>query len=454
MKVQNNIGLSFHVSEQEKHVFLKQSVKLFLAELLFLGISAGFLSMAERNDLLLYLLPGVLMIGLEWLLWRLNRRLLWLNAALVFFILIIILVKLGLFLDGAGTFLNALFTASESRQAYQYEHYVVSGVDSGLVLFFVMVGIITAVLCEIILEIHRKGVIIFFVLLCLVFGVQIYFGVFPHEGWMLLLFSSSILSVGYLVSDGKGVLACLMLAVLILLISLCTFAVYPGENQTLTVWSTEIRDYLDAHISPPVSDGISSHPNYSQQQGKKEDVEENEEGFEAKKESEGFLGAHIGTIAQVESWVVTYLSVIFIAFFLLVSCRFGYRAWKMKRWRDEFNNLNPSRAIRSMFFYLIGELKAVGLQNKNVDYLEYTEQIAKLVSPVCAKDYYDAVLLWQEAEYSEHTMTEAQRMSMCSTVGRITQESYSQGGFQMKLKVKSFQLFGKEGKRRGKKKSS
>ena len=454
MAMQKENGLVLSAQVQPGRRLLEQAVKLLLAESLYAGIAGSLLDMAGLGRLAVLLLPGAMVLALQWLLWRLPVRLRWLTAVLGAAVLLVPFVNPESFLDGAKTFLNALFSASEQQQPYLYEHFTVSGSEGGLVWFLAVAAAAAAFLCGAVMESRITGVSAVLVLPLLVFGVQIYLGVFPEGGWTLLLFTAAAVSAGYHLSGRGGkTVSCMVLAALVLLASAVTAAVYPGESQILSAWSSSVRDYLDEHIAPEASGGETAGEESSRPQEEQKATEETEDGTDVQKEAEGFLGAHIGTIRQLQPWVAGYLLAVAGVLLLLAACRLGVRAWKSKRRRKGFDTLEPSGAVREMFLYLTELLRVLGLEPRNAGYADYCGEVGALSSEKGAEGYRSAVLLWQEAEYSGHRMGEAQRMAMRTALDRVVQEAYSRQRRKGKYRMKWFEWFGRRGGRDDKKKA-
>ena len=415
--------------------------ELLLSQALLFGVLGSFLDMANKINLIVYMLLPAVFVITELFIWNYKKIRLLFNIALGALLSAAAIIWQQKLIDGAEGFLNCLFSASESRQAYSYSYYTVPDSESSMIFFVLLCGTAAAIICAV--SIRKKNIlpIVFLLLFCIF--TQIYFGVFSNTVWTLLLFFSFVILTIYASGEIKSISYYVFpFASLVLIVSIVFFA-YPGESKTLKLWSEAIRDQLGNKVSYTASEmQKEAENNFSQ---KNVTAKENREGLDSSKKSQGFLGAHIGTITQQKQWALNLLLIITAAFFIFAAVCLGIRAIKISRYRTKFKSTDISYAIINMFLYLTKNLKIGGLKIPNKDYLKYAEQIEKTASENSRENYERAVTLWQEAAFSEHVMTENQREEMEAITGKIIKNFLSCSSFLIKCKLILFKYFGKIG---------
>ena len=440
-------GVQLHMQRSQDWRLGPALVTLLLAESLLCGLMGGLLSMVQRPDLLWTFLPGGVLVALGLLFFRADQGWRRFTLGVGGGAVLAAIVGIGSFSNGLGAFFNLLFSASEERQAYLYERLVSSGATGSLAFFLVLIGLLAACLFAAGLRGKRLLPVALPILLCV--GMQVYFGVFPAAPWLLVLFFAFAVFAGTVISGGNGVPARVFLAGLLAIICAITLAVYPGENPALTTLSESIRDRFDEQIASPFS---SEHQNPQEAEldasnGSKGNFEESGDGMDVAKTSEGFLGATLGTFQQLQNWAAQALLMLFAAVALYLMGWLGVRTWKMWRYRKQFGASNVSIAIRHMFRYQFALLQLMGLKSANLDFSEYVIPLQSLTDAAYGASYQNAVMLWQEAAFSEHLMTEAQRLQMRAIVTQTTQTALAHSGFRRKCRLYLFLGFGRIGEK-------
>ena len=435
-------GLHLQIQNTLKKSFFHTLVNLLLVQALLWGIIGSLLSMVQRTDLLWTVLPGALLAAFLLLLFQSNKNLLRFGTVLGTTVTFASIAGWHFLSNGFGTFFNLLFSASEQHQAYIYDRFISDETTGSLAYFLIIISIVTAFACA--LSIRLKGSIVL-VLLCLVcFGLQVYLGVFPSAVWLLVLFFAFAVFTGFSKSGGKGLFAHISLVVLLTITAAVTMVSYTGQNRTLNVWSESIRDQFDEQIAPPFSD-VRHEPISTDLETPKNDFKEADDGMDAAKTPDGFVGATIGTFKQIENWAEKALWMLLGTFLLYNSIRLWIRAWKMYRYRKQFHSADISIAIRHMFPYQIALLQIGGLKLANVDYLEYVGQLQSITNEKYSECYQSSVMLWHEAAFSEHLMTENQRMEMRTILDQTTQTVSLHSGFWRRYRLNLFKVFGRIG---------
>ena len=120
-------------------------------------------------------------------------------------------------------------------------------------------------------------------------------------------------------------------------------------------------------------------------------------------------------------------SYIFIALGLLVAAAIGAAVYLLvKRFRKRraavrlgINSTDPREAVTAMFPYSVRWLKASGIESREAPFSEMTDDIRRVYETVYAGKFNEMYQLWREAAYSDHDISEADRLAM----DRFTKET-------------------------------
>ena len=418
---------------------------LLLAELLLLGLIGSLLDMAQRPDLWWTALPGVTLAAMGSLLFRRNKAFLRFQIAAGAGLLLACVLGWPLLLSGFGAFFNRLFALSEQHNAYLYDRFDVTETGWNIGFFLVLAGLVIAFLC--ILCVRRKN-LFFAALPCLAcFVVQIYLGVFSTPLWTIVLFFSFLLLASRSLTGEKTFRPTVSLVVLLAIIAAITLLAYTGPSQRLSTWSEAVRDQFGDKITAEELEGPGLSAGNDLNGNQDEHAEESEDGIHTRKETDGFLGAHIGAFQQIKNVAGPVLLLILAASVLCFVFWLFRRAMRMRKYRQQFDAPEISVAVLSMFQHMFAMLCVGELKAANVDYSDYQAQLPPLTDEAYIPVYQAAVALWQEAAFSEHRMTESQRAEMRGALVRTEQTLREHSGLWQKIKLSLFKTFGRsEGK--------
>ena len=82
-------------------------------------------------------------------------------------------------------------------------------------------------------------------------------------------------------------------------------------------------------------------------------------------------------------------------------------------------------------------LLAYGLKPENCNPIEYADFIRNAFQDeTLSEDYKNAHMLWEEAEFSTHRMSEEERQRVLQVNGEIWDKVWSQMGFFARIKLK------------------
>ena len=314
------------------------------------------------------------------------------------------------FRESGKALCNALFEASEAVNAYEYRHFSVA---DGTTFISALVLTAIAVIGLYLLALVRSSRILTLLLAVGFTGVQAYFGVvFPWWGNVLvfMLLGAVLLRAGHsLLPYMAGVLT----------ISLMVNVLVPGIHIPTENASEAVRDRLSIVGQELTEELIQSLPETQKTQHENRlDIEggmetgdgmSNDREYRYEQELEQEISkpnrSNYFKIAVIFLLIVALLLGPFLPFILLDS-----RRKKALARREKFDSENLSEAIRAMFLHLIAWLESCGQSAGNLPFSAWTSHLQ--MPEAYLTQYKRAAALWQEAAYSDHTMTSAQRDEM------------------------------------------
>ena len=438
-------GLSLEISQKSDNRLFGAAFKLMLILAMFFGAAGSFLNMAGLTGLFVYLIPAAVIGTAEMFICRSRKLELCFYAATGIILLVMIAVCRQQLHSGMGTFFNAIFEASENQQSYMYDRFTANGSNADIIFFILPVSIAIAAQCS--FSVRKRNVASAFAVFAVCAGVQVYFGVFADTVWLLLLFFAFALFTAY-AAGSKALPPQIILTVLLILAVTATFTLYSGKSETLASWSESVRDRFDEPYSPPDASGMSA-PDKNPRENRNDGANDTDDGADAQSEHIGAIGSTIGVMRRIKSPALTLLFIFIAIVLLYVIIRYGIRAFRISRFRARFSNPDVNTAVKSMFHYLIAVLKTGGLRTQNRDYSEYKNQVAEMTADAHTNSYKNAVKLWQEAEFSEHSMSENQRAEMRGILNEILRKLSDNSTFTGKLRLRLFKRFGSGKEERG-----
>jgi len=307
---------------------------------------------------------------------------------------------------------NHLFTISEQHQAYLYERFIVPVSPEYYLtyIFFALaiVAITTAFYIFFLLNLESK--LMGFILLLLLTGLQIYFGVFAAPVWNIILYTTIALALLRKANIAAFATVSAAIAIAVLL-------VFPGPNTTIAQLSETIRDQFGQILERPIAATTPlTHLAHTSPQTQEIEMREEATGIGDAAEGgqeyaidrdERFAGSQIGAAIGQRLWVLWLIGLAFLIGYIIWLAKKIATAYKK---RAAFNSADNAAAIDSMFKHIIEWLIEFGVNPKNHAYAEYANQ--PILPAEYAKSYPHIVELWQETVYSSHTMTEEDKKQM------------------------------------------
>lgn len=333
---------------------------------------------------------------------------------------------------GAAALANRLYDASEAVNAYAYERFESAGEARAALPWLALLG---GALCAFAAR-RRIGAVALFLGVAFLEG---YFGVTPPAWQNLLLFAALALP---LVSGGReaGSAAALLAGAAAVTLAVCLLV--PRPIAAVEAYSEHLRDELGAaamaltQSAPP-----ESETNRVRQESRQHAEAAYEDGtgtareFERRTENERELSLPHRVdwlrIALLLLAVVALLIVPFLPFLL-----FSRAQRRAEERRAAFAAADNAAAIRAMFAHTMDWLRAGGLQTENRPFAACKEAVEKLTSASFAAQYAEAASIWQEAAYSRHAMTDAQRKSVRALLDAAAETLYEKADRRTRFRMK------------------
>ncbi|MDD6315939.1 MAG: hypothetical protein PUB63_02875 [Clostridia bacterium] len=305
---------------------------------------------------------------------------------------------------------NVLFDASEAVNAYIYDHFPVA---NDITPVPALILILLFVLSLYLLAVVRASRVLALILVIILASAQAYFGV-PLPLWANVL-AFALLGTVFLRSFHD----LLPYGATILLLALTVSLAIPGIHIPTETASEAVRDRLsviglqmEENMMPlaPVTQK-TQHENRLDKNSLAEDPDsvQSDRDYHYAQEQEQEI-SRPRRINWLKIIVILFLIVAlllgpFLPFLLLDS-----RRKKALERRRKFDSENDSEAICAIFLHVIAYLDSCGKGLGNIPFTSWTKL---LQMPAEYRTQYEhAVMLWQEAAYSEHRMSSEQREKM------------------------------------------
>ena len=305
---------------------------------------------------------------------------------------------------------NVLFDASEAVNAYIYDHFPVA---NDITPVPALILILLFVLSLYLLAVVRTSRVLALILVIILASAQAYFGV-PLPLWANVL-AFALLGTVFLRSFHD----LLPYGATILLLALTVSLAIPGIHIPTETASEAVRDRLSVigmqmeENMTPLAPGTqkTQHENRLDKNSLAEDPDsvQNDRDYHYVQEQEQEI-SRPRRINWLKIIVILFLIVAlllgpFLPFLLLDS-----RRKKALERRKKFDSTNASEAICAIFLHVIAYLDSCGKGLGNIPFTSWTKLLQ--LPAEYRTQYEHAVMLWQEAAYSEHRMSSEQREKM------------------------------------------
>lgn len=337
--------------------------------------------------------------------------------------------------SGAMLLANRLFASSEAANAYAYERFAAAEEPAALRLALLCLAVLLGALCTLA---RRRGAVAA-VFLGVVFA-EAYFGVTPGIWRNLLLFAVLAL---LLAPEGIGSRAAVL--ALFAFVAAAVLLIAPRPIDAVEAYSEHVRDELAA-----AAVGITQETAAQNVESERahQESRRHEEGTSADEAREAELSeyAHL-TENEHELSLPKRVDYLRIALWLLLAAAlltvpflpflfFDRARRRTEARRLAFADSDNSAAIRAMFAHAVEWLTKNGLQTENRPFALCTEAVGELTSGEYAERYAESALIWEEAAYSSHAMTDAQRETVRALLDTTAKLLYERADRRTRFRMK------------------
>ena len=353
------------------------------AALFLAAICCNVFATLDWLDLLPLALVGALLSALPLPKSRKARCVLW--SGLVLWLLL----RFPVILDGIKLLANRMFALSAQTQSYEYDYFAVSGQSA--VEAVLWLSILAGGLCALL---GNR----FNVLLCGGWmAAMAYFGVTPGPLWLALL---GIGAFAAALPEQQRWFYGLLTAALVVSIALASVRLFPEPSKTVSILDDRLRDTLAAapvtYAQTPVPTEVPEPEIVPQP---KTELEQPDHGVQR-------------AVINILFWILAALT---LALLFVPAVLKDRAAKKSEHARTGLADPEPASAIRAMYLYAQKWRK---LSEDSVD---------------IPGDVYE---IWQEAAYSEHTMTEVQRQRVHDYMKETAETVWAAANWRKKLRIR------------------
>lgn len=318
----------------------------------------------------------------------------WIAAAVILVILIAVAaVWHSTVLGGLSMLINQFYDVAEEAQAYIYDR--LPGGDAsetagkiGIAWISCLLGLLTAVPPA---EIRRKGSGLIAILIMLAFA---YYGLLPSAICIAVMIAALIMAVsrGNILSLIPVMLAALILFGGVMLAD-------PGENYGISRMDENFRDrfaFRSALLETQDPFIEEEEPEFEEE----EDLEDEESEDE---EYDGELGTY-----AVYGFILLAVAALGAAGYLI------YRriSKRIAENRKGIKSSDTREAVTAMFPYTLRWLKGYGIEQPSASVTSMIPEIRNEFSDSYARRFRDMYIIWSEAAYSDHAVSEEARLLM------------------------------------------
>lgn len=365
-----------------------------------------------------------------------RRRLLLLLPAGVFLLLLLLLVLLP---DANRAFrgvLNRLFTASEQVNAYAYERFPVPAGQPLWPAFLLLGGMLAAFLAVLLVSGSRLAALL---LAAAIVIVQVYLGLSLPSWCHVALFTLFALWMARRPPTQKDLL---LLLSSVLVLSLAVVLFLPGTHAATEEASERVRDAL-SRVSEQWSGSVPEAPDGEKETRHVHTRSLAEGDREAGAEKEYRLVTREEEQVSMPRWIdwvkVILLSLGAVALLVLPFLPFAWlnaRRKKALEAREAFRSGDTRLAVQSAFQHVIAWLEAADRGAGNVPYRDWAEPLSRRISGEYAALFRPCAALFEQAAYSEHPLSEADRARVLSLLEETERILRSQADRKQRFRLK------------------
>lgn len=346
---------------------------------------------------------------------------------------------------GAGMACNALFSASEAVNRYVYTP-VVLPPDADAALCRAAFGCWLALAAAFAAGVVSGSATAWcpFLAASVAVAVQVYFGVVPAVWVQLLLFGCLGAMAVRRMTPGASWRDAAAAAAVLLALGLAVGLLLPGVHPALEARSERLRDWLSTQWPGGATVASSEERSVNllrqeslltqQAAGTLPDDAQEARGYERRQ----VFRRDISAPRPVDYVRIVLLLLLVVAVLVGPFLPFLWLDRQKRRAaarRADFASDNPAGAIAAMFQHIARCLVACGARPDSRGFAALCGQEIPGLTQEYWADYRAGALLWQEAAYSGHAMSEAQREQMAALLRRTEQLVYGAADRRLRFRL-------------------
>ena len=327
-------------------------------------------------------------------------------------------------LNGFALIVNRLFAISEANQSYEYDRLAVT-VSADQELFCILWAVALVSLLWAILSIWLMPRQLWLLSLTAAGGFAsavAYFGVAPAFWWGISLAAACVLP---LIGERARIPSVLPALAVLLLLCLAVLPL-PKENARISALDETLRDRMAFHTVQ--YDAVQEPIEIPKPKPK-----------EKKKPQEQWIQNQFHSVSDLPNlkyWILAALILTVLLILLIPSILADRLNKRIERNRAGMDDVNCSAAIHAMFLYAVQWLRASGVEPGNVNFTEWTLRLADTMPEGYSERYLKVVPLWQEAAFSGHVLSEAQRETMYQFLRETGQAVWDRATLRQRMQIR------------------
>lgn len=338
---------------------------------------------------------------------------------------------------GVISLLNRLMDASEAVNAYAYRHVpAVSAPDEGLA--GALLAAAAACLAGGLTALGGRKTLGFAAgILCA--GIQVYFGLSLPAALNIVLFTL----FGILMTDRTDLRKALCVAAAAAVLAGVTAAAWPGTDAPTEAASEHVRDLLE----PPADNAAGSLPEEEPETIRETRHTDTRALTAGSGEAEPERRYRLVTIEEEQisrpDWV-DYLKIVLLLLAaaaavilpFIPAAALNRRRRKAREARALFDSPDRSEAVCAMFRHAVKYLEKTGNGAGNIPFRDWPAEMAGNLPEKYVDSFRKCCILFEEAAYSDHEMTEAQAGQVRELLAETERLLYDQAGWRQRLRLR------------------
>lgn len=385
----------------KESVWHKDLLNNIATGLLLLSFAAIYCMMIDEPILIAFACPALIVFTALAMLDSLNRTNIKYIACGV--IAVLLLATLVIFRSNIGSglayLMDEFYDVAEDAQAYIYDRF--PGGDEatdmdcrvGVMWVSTLMGMLMALVPA---GMRRIAGMLLTAVMMLALA---YYGLLPET-----ICAAAMLMALLLTISRDNIFASIPLLLITALLFGAITLIDLGESYGISRMDENIRDRIAFRSALIESDTPDTEDTYDSESSA--DQASESDGSSIMEENASYLFIGLGVLLA---------AAIGAAIYFLIK-RFRQRRAAVRKGID---SADPREAVTAMFPYSVRWLKASGIESREAPFSEMTDDIRRVYETVYAGKFSDMYSLWREAAYSDHDISEADRLAM----DRFTKET-------------------------------